>query len=437
VINVARGGAFLRLFSSGVAMQALLSAANFGVGLLLIRYTSDAQYGSYILVYNAVLLLTSLQNAFIQPSMVNRLARSDKPQRAGLIGGLYREQRQAVAYASVIATVVVVGLCLAQVITLHIALLVVAAIAAVAATLYREFFRMVLLNFRLASAVLGADSVYVCLLVLGVVAATFTPAPAVAAVLALAFSAWVGGLKLSQSQWKYEPWNTDGAKGVIRDIAPVAMWSAGGAAVHWAFSQGYSYLVAGTLNITAVAAIGASRLLMMPINLLSSGIGSLMLPLAAGWLRDRGPAFVFRRLLLFAGGVAMLAMCYFAIMWVLRDWISVHVLKKQFAERDVLLLFWSAIFLVMVLRDQLIYLPVAQGHFRMLMALTTISAISSLAVSYVCMRHQGVIGALIGVLAGEVINVVGIVALSIRDLRGEPQAIIKAVAGTGGGQQKL
>ena len=39
----------LRLFSGTVIDQAMLSAVNFLVGLLLIRYTTDADYASYVL----------------------------------------------------------------------------------------------------------------------------------------------------------------------------------------------------------------------------------------------------------------------------------------------------------------------------------------------------------------------------------------------------
>jgi hypothetical protein len=58
---------FVRLFSSALASQALLSATSFAVGLLLVRHTSDHEYGSYALVLGAILLAASLQNAFIAP----------------------------------------------------------------------------------------------------------------------------------------------------------------------------------------------------------------------------------------------------------------------------------------------------------------------------------------------------------------------------------
>ena len=209
----------------------------------------------------------------------------------------------------------------------------------------------------------------------------------------------------------------DGARGILLEIAPLATWSASGAVIHWTFSQGYNYLVAGTLSVAAVAAVAGTRLMMMPINLLSTGIGTLMLPTTAGWLQHHKPRRVFRRLVLFAIGVALLSMIYLAVMWLLRDWIFTRVLHKQFPQRDLLLKLWSVVFVLMVCRDQLIHLLVVRARFHMLASLTLATAVVSLTVSYVCMLRLGVVGALIGVLVGKSINVVGIAGLSYREVR--------------------
>ena len=64
--------AFARLLGSAVVSQALLSAASLVIGLVLIRRTSDLQYGYFILASNAILLLASLQNAFFGPALAAR-----------------------------------------------------------------------------------------------------------------------------------------------------------------------------------------------------------------------------------------------------------------------------------------------------------------------------------------------------------------------------
>jgi O-antigen/teichoic acid export membrane protein len=250
------------------------------------------------------------------------------------------------------------------------------------------------------------------------VLATFSAAPAFTAILLLSLSAATGGVLLSKALWRYEPWNLRGAPGVLRDIATVGAWTTAGSAIHWTFTQGYNYLIVGTLDVRAVAAVAATRLLMMPVNMLSTGVGSTMFPTTSNWLLQHRPGKVFLRLILLSCGLTALAICYFVVIWWLRDWIFLRVLKKHFAHRDLLVMLWFVIFILMVFRDQLIFLPLARGRFRILTWMTLASAVLSLTVSYLAMVRIGVAGALIGVMVGEVTSVIGITVLSLLEVRG-------------------
>jgi len=204
---------------------------------------------------------------------------------------------------------------------------------------------------------------------------------------------------------------------VLRELAPIGGWSAAGSGTHWVFSQGYNYVVAAALDVRSVAALAATRLLMMPVNLLSSGITSLMMPFAASWLTAHGPAVLFKRLWAIACAIGALSVCYFVIVWFGRELIFDHAFHKHFEHSDSLLLLWSAVFLVMVFRDQLQYLPGASMLYRRLTAITASSALISLAFSFVALQHLGSVGAPLGVLVGEICNVAGIIFLSIRRIR--------------------
>ena len=86
----ARHFAFAGVLARGVVSQVVLAAGNFAVTLILLRYGSNTQYAYYVLVFGAVILLISLQGAFVGPALVNQLARLDSGQRADLIGPLWR-----------------------------------------------------------------------------------------------------------------------------------------------------------------------------------------------------------------------------------------------------------------------------------------------------------------------------------------------------------
>ncbi len=107
-------------------------------------------------------------------------------------------------------------------------------------------------------------------------------------------------------------------------------------------------------------------------------------------------------------------------MWLARDWIFVHILRKEFESRDSLLAVWSLIAIVILFRDQFLHFLVARGRFQLTSTLTTISAIVSLSSSFALMRSIGVSGAPLGMLIGEVLNVLGIIVFSLREARRRP-----------------
>jgi O-antigen/teichoic acid export membrane protein len=298
---------------------------------------------------------------------------------------------------------------------------VLAGILASTAALYREFFRMVLLAHRRPIEVLSCDAVYVVFLVTGAFLATYSPLPAATAILTLGLAAAVGGGMLSRAMWRHEPWKIDGAQTIVREIIPLGAWSISGSAIDWVFNQGYTYLVASMLNVQAVAALAATRLLVMPVNLLSTGVSQIMLPTASGWLRVHGPRNLYRRLLLVSVVLSFLILCYFGIMWAVRDWIFLHVLKKELKGRDTLLFLWCLIFFGLMLRDQLAHMLVVRGRMRQMSSVTLLSAAVALTASYLAIQQFGAAGALLGILLGQYVSLMGIAILTwIESRRPEP-----------------
>lgn len=416
-LNRLASGTFVRKLSSAVIVQALLSIGNLTVGLILIRFSSDAQYGYYVLVLNALMLVTSAQSQFMGPATIQRLTRLDRAGRADVIGSLYGDQKRLIPILGLGAALVIGTLWISGQLSGHTALLALAATAAALASLNREFFRMVLFAYRQPTDVLRVDFLYVIALVAGAAFATLFSMAATISVVVLFLAAFGGSTLLARALWRHEPWNEHAPRGILREFIPIGAWTTAGGMIHWSFSQGYNYLIVGTLDVTAVAAVAATRLLMMPVNMLSTGIGSLMLPTASAWLQHLRPVVVFRRLLLLSLGIAGIALCYLGVVWVLRDFIFENVLHKHFPQRDLLVVLWAIIFILMVFRDQLLFLPLGRARYKSLAFLTLGCAIASLTVSYFAMLHIGVIGALIGVLTGETINVTGLICMSLLEIR--------------------
>ena len=404
----------VRMFSSTVANQALLSASNLLVGLILIRSTANVQYGYYVLIFNSILLLNSLQGAFIGPPLAIRLAKATPEQAATLVGGIFRAQNRMLVLAVVSALLVLAGLWLTRLVEDELALLLLAGLVAIGAALLREYFRMVFFVKRQPMVVIKSDIVFVAVQLAGVWFAKSSGAPAVMATLAFCVASLIATVMLWRAVTLRNGLDKTASPKVWREISGTGTWSAAGAGAHWAFSQGYNYVVAGVLDVAAVSALAATRLLMMPINLLSSGVSPLLIPMGLEWMHSHGRGAVLRRSVVFATALTALSGVYLLILWFMQDWIFSRLMHKHFDHSQAMMAVWSATFLIAIFRDQIRVLPAICDRFRELWFATTISAVISLVCGFFALRAWGVVGAPLGVLLGEFVNCAYLVVLSVR-----------------------
>jgi O-antigen/teichoic acid export membrane protein len=409
---------WLKLFSSAVIDQALLSAANFLVGLLLIRNCSDEDYGHYVLGFTALLLLTGLQGAYIGGPLAVLAPRQSPERKRRMLASLYHQSgrwtgRIALGLALLCGLLGLGGLLSPELATLGAVYCAVGAFA-----LQREYLRTGLMIYERPQAVLRADLVYVALLLAGVAAAALTTRPAAPwAFAAMAFAALAGGLLARRELARSPGLHGEELSGLWRELAPLGGWAMAGWLVYWSFSQGYNYVVAGTLDLVAVAALNAVRLLLMPANLMVTGIKQLLLPMAARWHQSLGLDPMLRRLLAFAAVVMALSLIYFGLLWLLRDWVFAVLLKKQFADRDQMLLLWMLMFLLSGVRDLLMTALLVREQFRSMTGLSTVAAVLSLLTCWLGTQHYGAAGAILGLVLGEAINLVGVLGLILRERR--------------------
>ena len=105
------------------------------------------------------------------------------------------------------------------------------------------------------------------------------------------------------------------------------------------------------------------------------------------------------------------------LFWPLRDFIFTRILHKSFAQRDLLLVVWWLASIAMVTRDQFGNFLLARARYRSLTGLTVTSAVIALTVTCIMIGRIGAAGAAIGVLVGEVTNVLGLITLSRLEVR--------------------
>ena len=426
-------GRLLKQFSTTVIDQVVLSAANFVVGFLLIRRTSDIDYGMFVLVQSAITLLISAQQSWLSNPLAVIAPAKPAPLRRLLIGSVELSQRRFLRSLALLALVVPpLGYLLHYWTPLEASVVALGIIAAWA-SLQREYLRGVLLIYARPHLMFRADLLYVFVLLSGAGIAAYGAKPAVVwAVLALIAAAVMGAAAARQSEpgQTVQPRFDQVDAGVFwREMRPLAVWATVGAMTYWIYNQSYNYVLASRINLTAVADVNAARLLLMPTIVLTVGVKSLLVPTAAAWLAESSLGRLVKRLLLFATGIAVLDVIYCAAVWIFREWLSVDLMHKTIGNRDLLLLLWACLSLIGLYRDLLQTGLFALRKFRSLAAVTAISAVVSLTIMWFGINKWGPAAALIGQVVGETINLMGVIALLAMAYRSDFKRRTATVAG--------
>lgn len=409
-----RAGGLLRLFSASVFAQAILSCANFLVALVLFRYTTDAEFGMFVLLRSAVVLLTAAQDAWIFAPMAVVVPGKSKAAQQHLITSCDARQRRILRWAVAIALPLpALGGFLGFWSPLISALCTLGVLWSWA-SLHRDFLRGVLLIHSRSNSMLFADLGFVAVLLAGLTLSVLGPDPVViGAVVSLTIASWAGSRVARHSLARDPGWKSGDETGFSRELRPLAIWGTIGAATYWTYSLGYNYVLAGRLDLTAVRDVNAAHLLLMPTVVLTLGVKTLLLPTAAGWLANSNLDHLLRRLVMFAAGILAIDLLYIAFMWIFRDWLTPLMVFREINDRDRLLVYWALISVSSQMREILQIGLLALRRFQTLTALTAVSAVVSLSIIWIKIDQWGAVAALVGQLAGEVVNTLGVITLLI------------------------
>ncbi len=376
---------------ASIADQMLLSALNLGVALALIRFADKTSYGLYLQWFGVVMLAYSLIDATVGATMVTQFNRLSGPvARAKTVGAHVR-----LALRTCLAVVALSGLgwwwfmapqaaaALPTTAATWDWLAWPAAAAYVGSYAWREFKRGTGHLLHQPFAVLFMDTTYagVTLAGVAVLIATNTLSLATAlAVLAVANA-------VAASLWIHTP-QTAASAGPSGQAATTTVpqanwatvwatsrWAMGGASLAWVSNHAFLYASAALLGLAATADVGAARLFLMPLSLITLGwknvaradIGDLL-------QRDDHTAarrYVARSLLMVTGFGTL----YLAVLWVGYGFISTHFLPATYQNLGALIVAWSVYFVVYNVRNVGSVLLAAMGHFKPLFKLDVVGLV--------------------------------------------------------------
>jgi O-antigen/teichoic acid export membrane protein len=106
--------------------------------------------------------------------------------------------------------------------------------------------------------------------------------------------------------------------------------------------------------------------------------------------------------------ISVIDLIYFAIAWALRDWLIGDLMHKTIGDQDRLLILWGCVALIFLPREVLQAALYALKRVKSMAWLIGISALLSLSLMWFGIPHWGAAAVLIGQVAGECANLIGL-----------------------------
>jgi O-antigen/teichoic acid export membrane protein len=391
----------------GVADQALTSAENFAVGVILVRNCTKAEFGLYVLGYGILVLGWSLIAALItaqMPAVFSRESLSSE-ERQIQCGSLLR---------TLLAACVVTTGC-GWLLTLLLARLHIVASpdtyywlllsSALPGICLRDFMRRYFFQERSETRALLMDASALTLTVatLGTVAALHlthlnSVAAATLALGGLAVGIWgILTAGLSPRMRGAE------ARGGLRTLWRAGRWNMGATSVSWIQTQAYTFFVTAMLGLSGLATANAPRVLLTPITLLSTGLALPLLPRFAQQRTNLHTIVGIRAVFVLIAMTSVFVGLYTLALWLARDAFVPLILGNRYNNVWPCIAAWAVANVFTNARIYYSTFLLAKGSFRRLAAASVVSAVVVIGLTGPLIHFFGVVGSVYSLAAGELL----------------------------------
>lgn len=376
---------------SSIVDQALLSALNFGVGVYLISFAAKEVYGLYVQLFAVGVLLCGVIDALIGNAIANLMSRSEPD-----------EIDAVMADAQVLARLLGVGLgilsCIgAWVLQIqtgshgHEAVTAISFGAYIVSLTFRDFKRASLNLRQRATEVLRLDATYAVLAALGGAAVHALGSATVSQVFATLCLANALATASTTSVIQGAFWaSREVLVGRFTQFWGLTRWALPGLATGWLGNSVYLYIVGFSLGLAATAELNASRLLLMPITLLTVAWQQMSRADIARLVKD-GTRTGFNRFLLKSAVVIALPVAvYLLVLFELFDEVVSFVSLQRYEHLTELLRFWVVYALMYAVKFVGTCLLVGFGAYKPLLKMSVSSLLIQVVLLFTLPEYFGV-----------------------------------------------
>lgn len=393
-----------RAIALSVVDQAVLSAFNLGLSLLLIARLSPSEFGAYSYVLAVLLILSSVRNALVaMPIGVSLPGRSPQAQDESLSILLKVDHAVRIALLPVAASL----LCAVSTDPLYL----LPALGLCFLWLWRETQRDLAFTLRMAERALTLDAISVGASILAILL-LWGLLPPVSAVLAGMAAGNALGIAFAGHRRALRSFG--GAFAGYRRFWHDARWSLYGAVTTEAHYRGYVFAIQALRGADTLGAVQAGRALMGPLPLLASAWSRAARPEMTSALVENRIAEARRTLILGTAGVLLLSMLYLFGLHLAWPLIEARLFQGRYPEIGMLTFAWSLTTLVGTSHICLGAYLQAAGQFRPLAFASLAAALASGSALLVLATTLPAVYAVGAVAFGEIVALVWILALIAR-----------------------
>lgn len=330
---------------AAVADQAWLSLLSLVIALAFIRGADKAEYGHYILLTTPLLLVQSIQNALVNSPLATLLPTAQADTLPQFTATAVSMHMAIGGVGAVLGTIGLYVYSLASGVQAD-PLLIGGFALAIMGTIAREAQRAFAYANQQGIRALQADLVYGVLLLaaigMAVAGQTLTAAVTLAAIGLAGLTPLLPTLgHLHQ---------LDAHAGSARQFWACGRWALPSVIATWISLNAYPYFASAQLGVAAVADIGAARLFLMPVGLVSTAWGNWYRPRISCWFAEKNLDAI-RNTTKHSLMIGMAAMALIMLAVLIAYPLAEPLLGPQYQGLQNLVLVWSLYFTIALARS--------------------------------------------------------------------------------------
>ena len=405
--DIKKTNIFKKIFKStlikkgGVATldQIFLSATNFLITILLIKYLTKADYGYYSIAYSIALYLVSIQNALINTPLNVLYAGIRKEEQKNYVSSLLWSF--LLVLIPVTLLIIIVSPILnkigieKQIINMCIAL----SISAIG-ILIREYARSYLYTIHRETSVLLLDIIFIVSYILCIFLIIWLGSLSILFVfISMGFASLFASLiYLGPIVKKF---NLKSITSSFIQNWEFGKWALLGATTSHARAYGSTYILSLISNIEAVADLNASRLLMMPFAQIILGWERIIKPHGSQMREDNRLKYFYKEMILSALLISVGLIVYSSTLYVFFDSFIDILFKAEYQGLAKYLPFYTIIFMLRIASKNASNGLQVIKQFKSESTVSLFTMIITLTSSYYFVKLLQIKGALISNIIGE------------------------------------